>query len=100
VAIFSPNCLHDAHFRFVLGLGADAIGERPLILDAWNFDGPGEMQRQRLHPAVPMFLTKRSMILKKLWILNSQGDNRYLLKNLYFNKIAPTSSKDYADVSP
>ena len=63
VAICSPNYLHDAHVRFALRSGADAICEKPLVLNPWNIDGLVEMERHtgqrvrtilqlRLHPAI------------------------------------------------
>ena len=38
VSICSPNYLHDAHIRFALRRGADAISEKPLVLNPWNVD--------------------------------------------------------------
>ncbi len=38
VAICSPNYLHDSHMRFALKNGADAICEKPLVLNPWNID--------------------------------------------------------------
>lgn len=38
VSICSPNYLHDAHMRFALRSGADAICEKPLVLNPWNVD--------------------------------------------------------------
>ncbi len=63
VGICSPNYLHDAHVRFALRSGADAICEKPLVLNPWNIDGLAEAQRDtgrkvntilqlRLHPAI------------------------------------------------
>lgn len=63
VAICSPNYLHDAHCRFALRSGADAICEKPLVLNPWNLDGLAEMEEDtgrhistilqlRLHPAI------------------------------------------------
>ena len=39
VSIASPNYLHDSHIRFALRSGADAICEKPLVLNPWNIDG-------------------------------------------------------------
>lgn len=39
VAICSPNYLHDSHVRFALRSDADAICEKPLVLNPWNIDG-------------------------------------------------------------
>lgn len=63
VSICSPNHLHDAHCRFALRSDADAICEKPLVLNPWNIDGLAEMERDtgrristilqlRLHPAI------------------------------------------------
>lgn len=63
VAICSPNYLHDSHTRFALRSGADAICEKPLVLNPWNIDGLLDIERDtgrrvntilqlRLHPAI------------------------------------------------
>jgi UDP-N-acetyl-2-amino-2-deoxyglucuronate dehydrogenase len=63
VAICSPNYLHDSHVRFALRSEADAISEKPLVLNPWNLDGLAEIERDtgrtvntilqlRLHPAI------------------------------------------------
>jgi UDP-N-acetyl-2-amino-2-deoxyglucuronate dehydrogenase len=63
VSICSPNYLHDSHMRFALRAGADAICEKPLVLNPWNIDGLKEIERDtgkrintilqlRLHPAI------------------------------------------------
>ena len=63
VSICSPNYLHDAHVRFALRSDADAICEKPVVLNPWNIDGLAEMEQAtgrkvntilqlRLHPAI------------------------------------------------
>jgi len=63
ISICSPNYLHDAHCRFALRSDADAICEKPLVLNPWNIDGLAEIQNDtgrristilqlRLHPAI------------------------------------------------
>jgi UDP-N-acetyl-2-amino-2-deoxyglucuronate dehydrogenase len=49
VTICSPNYLHDAHIRFSLRVGADAICEKPLVLNPWNLDGLTEMEQETGH---------------------------------------------------
>ncbi|MES2135438.1 MAG: Gfo/Idh/MocA family oxidoreductase [Pseudomonadota bacterium] len=39
VSICSPNYLHDSHIRFALRSEADAICEKPLVVNPWNIDG-------------------------------------------------------------
>jgi len=63
VSICSPNYLHDSHIRFALRSGANAICEKPLVLNPWNIDGLLEIEREtgrktntilqlRLHPSI------------------------------------------------
>ncbi|MBN1302776.1 MAG: Gfo/Idh/MocA family oxidoreductase [Melioribacteraceae bacterium] len=44
LSICSPNHLHDAHIRLALRLGANAICEKPLVLNPWNLDLLEEME--------------------------------------------------------
>jgi Predicted dehydrogenases and related proteins len=46
VSICSPNYLHDSHIRFALRNQADAICEKPLVLNPWNIDGLVEMEKE------------------------------------------------------
>lgn len=63
VSICSPNYLHDSHMRFALRSGADAVCEKPLVLNPWNIDGLLEVEQDtgkrvntilqlRVHPAI------------------------------------------------
>lgn len=63
VSICSPNYLHDSHIRFALRAHADAICEKPLVLNPWNVDALAEIAREtghrintilqlRLHPII------------------------------------------------
>ncbi len=63
VAICSPNYLHDAHIRLTLRNQADAICEKPLVLNPWNIDALKEVEKEtgkrinvilqvRLHPEI------------------------------------------------
>jgi UDP-N-acetyl-2-amino-2-deoxyglucuronate dehydrogenase len=63
ISICSPNYLHDAHIRFALRYGANAICEKPLVLNPWNIDALQEIELEtgrsvhtilqlRLHPNV------------------------------------------------
>lgn len=38
VSVCSPNHLHDGHIRFALRNGADAICEKPVVINPWNID--------------------------------------------------------------
>jgi len=63
VSICSPNYLHDAHVRFALRVNADAICEKPLVLNPWNIDALQELESEsgrrvytvlqlRVHPSL------------------------------------------------
>jgi UDP-N-acetyl-2-amino-2-deoxyglucuronate dehydrogenase len=39
VSICSPNYLHDSHIRFALRSEAEAICEKPLVVNPWNIEG-------------------------------------------------------------
>jgi len=49
VSICSPNYLHDAHIRFALRVHADAICEKPMVLEPWNVDALQEIERESNH---------------------------------------------------
>ena len=63
VSICTPNYLHDSHIRFALRNQADAICEKPLVLNPWNVDALSEIEKEtgskvnnilqlRLHPTI------------------------------------------------
>ncbi len=63
VSICTPNYLHDAHIRFALRHGADAICEKPLVLNPWNIDALKKIEQEtgkriwnilqlRVHPSI------------------------------------------------
>jgi UDP-N-acetyl-2-amino-2-deoxyglucuronate dehydrogenase len=63
ISICSPNYLHDSHIRFALRIGANAICEKPLVLNPWNLDALAKIEKEtgkriygiqqlRLHPAI------------------------------------------------
>lgn len=63
VSICTPNYLHDSHIRFGLREGADAICEKPLVMNPWNLDALKEVEKAtgqriwnilqlRMHPSI------------------------------------------------
>jgi UDP-N-acetyl-2-amino-2-deoxyglucuronate dehydrogenase len=63
VGICTPNYLHDSHIRFALRHGAEAICEKPVVLNPWNIDALQEIEKEtgkkvnnilqlRLHPSI------------------------------------------------
>ena len=47
LSICSPNNLHDAHIRLALRIGANAICEKPLVLNPWNLDALQELESDK-----------------------------------------------------
>lgn len=45
-SICTPNYLHDAHIRFALRIGSDAICEKPLVLNPWNIDALQKIENE------------------------------------------------------
>jgi UDP-N-acetyl-2-amino-2-deoxyglucuronate dehydrogenase len=69
LTVCSPNYLHDSHIRLALRVGADAICEKPLVINPWNLDGLQDLEQEtgkrvytvlqlRLHPALIEFKNK------------------------------------------
>lgn len=63
VSICTPNYLHDSHIRMALRRGADAICEKPLVLNPWNLEALKDIEKEsgqkintilqlRLHPSI------------------------------------------------
>lgn len=63
VSICTPNYLHDSHIRMALRREADAICEKPLVLNPWNVDALEAIEKEsgnkinailqlRLHPSI------------------------------------------------
>lgn len=63
LSVCTPNYLHDAHVRFALRNGADAICEKPLVLNPWNAEALAKLEatssnkvntilQLRLHPSI------------------------------------------------
>lgn len=72
VSICSPNYLHDAHCRQALRIGADAICEKPLVINPWNLDALLDLEHEygkkvytvlqlRVHP---MLIALREQLLQ------------------------------------
>jgi UDP-N-acetyl-2-amino-2-deoxyglucuronate dehydrogenase len=63
VSICSPNYMHDSHIRLALRNDANAICEKPIVLNPWNLDALNEIEKEtgkkvytvlqlRLHPTI------------------------------------------------
>ncbi|TMM29167.1 Gfo/Idh/MocA family oxidoreductase [Polaribacter aestuariivivens] len=46
VSICTPNYLHDSHIRMALRRDADAICEKPIVLNPWNIDALSAIEKE------------------------------------------------------
>ena len=85
ISICSPNYLHDAHMRFALRSGANAICEKPLVLSPWNLDKLQKAEENtgkkifnilqlRVHPSIKALKEK---------ILSEKKDSKYDVQLTY-----------------
>ena len=69
LSICAPNYLHDAHIRLALRVGANAICEKPLVINPWNLAPLQELESEtgcrvytvlqlRLHPVLQELSSK------------------------------------------
>lgn len=76
VSICTPNYLHDAHIRMALRSGADAICEKPIVLNPWNIDALAAIEKEsqgkintilqlRLHASIMQLKNKVALANKK-----------------------------------
>ncbi len=76
VSICTPNYLHDSHIRMALRRRADAICEKPLVLNPWNVDALQAIEKEsgnkintilqlRLHPSIIALKNKVDSEMKK-----------------------------------
>ncbi|MCX7797366.1 MAG: Gfo/Idh/MocA family oxidoreductase [Melioribacter sp.] len=76
LTVCSPNFLHDSHIRLALRIGADAICEKPIVLNPWNLDALEKIEEEtgkniytvlqlRVHPSIVELKNKVETELKK-----------------------------------
>lgn len=94
ISICTPNYLHDSHIRMALSHGANAICEKPLVLNPWNLDALEKFQEEydskiynilqlRLHPTI---LALKKQIAEAIQETKYEVDLTYITSrgNWYF----------------
>lgn len=69
MSICSPNYLHDSHIRFALRSGADAICEKPIVLNPRNVDALCNIEKEfdkRVYTILQLRLHPKVVELKKM----------------------------------
>ena len=85
VSICSPNYLHDSHIRFALRHHADAICEKPIVLNPWNVDALQEIENEtgrRIYTVLQLRLHPRIRELREK-IMNGPKDKIYNIDLTY-----------------
>jgi len=82
VTICSPNYLHDAHARFALRIGADAVCEKPVVLNPWNIDALQELEREsgkRIYTVLQLRVHPSLVALKNKIIAEASNRKREII---------------------
>jgi len=85
LSICSPNNLHDAHIRLALRIGADAICEKPLVLNPWNLDSLQELENEtgsRVYTILQLRVHESIIKLKKK-ISSTKTNQKYKVNLTY-----------------
>jgi UDP-N-acetyl-2-amino-2-deoxyglucuronate dehydrogenase len=96
VSICSPNYLHDSHIRFALRHKADAICEKPMVLNPWNIDALQEIEKEtgkRIYNILQLRHHPKIIELRDK-VLNSNSDKKYDIDLTYI-----TSRGHWYDIS-
>tara|TARA_Y100000741_G_scaffold365044_1_gene358642 strand:- start:3549 stop:4493 length:945 start_codon:yes stop_codon:yes gene_type:complete len=96
VSICSPNFLHDAHIRFALRSGSNAICEKPLVLNPWNIDKlikSEDVSGKKIYNVLQLRLHPSIIKLKKE-VKNKKIDKKYDIDLTYL-----TSRGNWYDIS-
>jgi UDP-N-acetyl-2-amino-2-deoxyglucuronate dehydrogenase len=67
VSICSPNYLHDSHIRFALRHQAEAICEKPIVLNPWNVDALQEIENETGHKIYTVLQLRLHPKIKELY---------------------------------
>jgi UDP-N-acetyl-2-amino-2-deoxyglucuronate dehydrogenase len=85
VSICSPNYLHDSHIRFALRHQAEAICEKPIVLNPWNVEALQEIENEtgrRIFTVLQLRLHPKIIELREK-ILNGPKDKVYDIDMTY-----------------
>lgn len=82
VSVCSPNYLHDSHCRLALRVGADAICEKPLVINPWNIDqlkGLEQVHGKKVNAVLQLRLHEAVLDLKQQADNSSPGEKPEIL---------------------
>jgi UDP-N-acetyl-2-amino-2-deoxyglucuronate dehydrogenase len=91
VSVCSPNYLHDAHIRMALRSEANAICEKPIIINPWNLDALQEIEAEtnrQVYTVLQLRLHKPISELKQR-LESSQSRSRADIQLAYITRRGP-----------
>jgi UDP-N-acetyl-2-amino-2-deoxyglucuronate dehydrogenase len=91
VSICSPNYLHDAHIRFALRVGADAICEKPVVIKPWNIDALEILEKESGHKVYTVLQLRhhKSIIELREKLKKEPSDKKYDIELTYITPRGP-----------
>lgn len=91
ISICSPNHLHDAHIRFALRIGSDAICEKPLVVNPWNLEALEEIENETGKKVFTILQLRahESLIQLKEVLKVSEQKNRHIVVLTYITSRGP-----------
>jgi UDP-N-acetyl-2-amino-2-deoxyglucuronate dehydrogenase len=85
LSICTPNYLHDAHCRLALRVGADAICEKPLVINPWNLDVLQELEAEynrRIYTVLQLRVHPKLLALRER-LLQEPPDKQHEIELTY-----------------
>lgn len=82
VSVCSPNYLHDAHIRMALRAGANALCEKPLVINPWNLDALQAVEEEtgrRVHTVLQLRVHPSLMALRDQIRSAPRGSRRQVI---------------------
>lgn len=91
VSVCSPNYLHDAHIRMALRNGANALCEKPVVINPWNLDALEALEQETGHRVftVLQLRTHPQLIALRQRLLANPGARRPLVNLTYVTSRGP-----------
>jgi UDP-N-acetyl-2-amino-2-deoxyglucuronate dehydrogenase len=91
VSVCSPNYLHDAHVRLALRIGADAICEKPLVIEPWNLDALEELESEtgRRVSTVMQLRVHPTLVALRERLAGERGGRRHEVELAYVTARGP-----------
>jgi len=91
LSICSPNHLHDAHIRLALRIGANAICEKPLVLNPWNLDALQELEMEtgKKVNTILQLRVHQSLLELKRKVTEQKKNSKYNIRLTYITSRGP-----------